>query len=123
MKNPLFISLWLVAAGAAAMADEVMDRVDENLTWSAARDNFRARLSGTVELEGYHFQSVPGGLIHTDNNNLLNPRLVLFLDGQAGPKIYFFVQSRIDRGFDPGEGVARARVDEYAVRFTPFENS
>jgi len=124
MKIPFFISLWCaIVAGGAPVTEDIIDRLDEKLNWSAADDTLRARLSGTIELEGYHFQPVPTGVIHADGKNLFNPRLVLFLDAQAGSHFYFFAQSRIDRGFDPGEGVARGRFDEYAVRFTPWHNS
>lgn len=124
MKLSFFICIWCAAAaGAAPMADDAIDRLDENLTWSAADSNFRARLSGTVELEGYHFEPKPTGFVHADGKNLFNPRLVLFLDGQAGPRLYFFAQSRLDRGFDPGDGAARGRFDEYAARFTPLDKS
>ena len=53
---------------------------------------------------------------------LFNPRLSLFLDAQLGPHVYLFVQSRIDRGFDPADAGAQVRLDEYALRVTPWED-
>ncbi|MEO5738436.1 MAG: hypothetical protein ABIQ82_13360, partial [Variovorax sp.] len=32
------------------------------------------------------------------------------------------MQTRVDRGFDPGDGNAQVRLDEYALRFTPWED-
>jgi hypothetical protein len=46
----------------------------------------------------------------------------LFFDAQLGPHIYFFAQSRLDRGFDPADAPADMRLDEYAVRWTPFDD-
>src|SRR6266487_3007253 len=55
-------------------------------------------------------------------DNLFNPRLTLFLDAQLGSQIYFFAQSRLDRGFDPSDHGAQVRLDEYALRFTPWND-
>lgn len=122
MRSSFFICLCLIVAGlkAAPLSDDSLDRLDDALTWSGEGDQFRTRLSGSLELEGYHFDSTPIGLVHADERNLLNPRFVLFLDAQAGARFYFFAQSRLDRGFDPGDGGAKLRLDEYALRFTPF---
>src|SRR6266850_8156680 len=97
------VSLCVFACTAGAFdVDDFLDRLDTALTISAFHDNVRARLSGTVDLEFYHFQQPAPGLIDSDIDNLFNPRLTLFLDAQLGWQIYFFVQSRLDRGFDPG---------------------
>jgi hypothetical protein len=48
--------------------------------------------------------------------------LTLFLDAQFGSQIYFFAQSRLDRGFDPSDHGAQVRLDEYALRFTPWDD-
>jgi hypothetical protein len=103
--------------------DDFFDRLDNALTIAAFESNFRARLSGTIDLEAYHFQQPAPGLIDSKIDNLFNPRLTLFLDAQLGSQIYFFVQSRTDRGFDPAARGAQVRLDEYALRFTPWEDS
>jgi hypothetical protein len=103
--------------------DDFLERLDSTLTLSAFHDVLRARLSGTVDLEAYHFQQPAPGLIDSKIDNLFNPRLTLFLDVQAGPQIYFFAQSRLDRGFDPRARGAQVRLDEYALRFTPWDDS
>ena len=113
---------WLGLALARVQGQEFLDRVDEALTVSARHDQVRARLSGLLDLEGYYFQQPPPGLIKAGGNALFNPRLSLFLDAQLGPAVYVFVQSRFDRGFDPSDGGAQARADEYALRLTPWRN-
>src|SRR6184192_1736026 len=102
--------------------DDFLERLDSTLTLSAFHDVLRARLSGTVDLEAYHFQQPAPGLIDSKIDNLFNPRLTLFLDAQAGSHIYFFAQSRLDRGFDPSDPSAQVRLDEYALRVTPWDD-
>src|SRR5437868_9133577 len=116
-------SLCLFACTACAFdIDDALDRLDNALTVSAFQDNLRARLSGTVDLEFYNFQQPAPGLIDSEIDNLFNPRLTLFLDAQLGSQIYFFTQTRIDRGFDPSDHGAQIRLDEYALRITPWQD-
>ena len=112
----------LVSTASAFEIDDFFDRLDNTLTIAAFGDNLRARLSGTIDLEAYHFQQPAPGLIDSKIDNLFNPRLTLFLDAQFGSQIYFFAQSRLDRGFDPSDRGAQIRLDEYALRFTPWED-
>jgi hypothetical protein len=117
------VSLCVFACTAGAFdLDDFLDRLDTNLTVTAFNDNLRARLSGTIDLEMYHFQQPAPGLINSESNNLFNPRLTLFLDAQLGSQIYFFAQSHLDRGFDPSDEGAQVRLDEYALRFTPWDD-
>ncbi len=106
----------------AVDVDDLLDRLDTALTVTAFQDNVRARLSGTIDLEVYHFQQPAPALIDSNIDNLFNPRLTLFLDAQLGSHIYFFAQSRLDRGFDPSDHGAQVRLDEYAFRITPWED-
>ncbi len=78
--------------------------------------------SGTLDLEIYHFEQPAPGLIDSNIDTLFNPRLTLFLDTQIGSQFYFFAQSRLDRGFDPSDHGAQIRLDEYALRVTPWED-
>jgi hypothetical protein len=123
MKTLRILSFCFVALVAASLeAEDLLDRVDEALTFSAFHDQVRARLSGLMDLEGYFFQRPAPGLIETTSDSLFNPRLTLFLDAQVGSPVYVFVQSRLDRGFDPSDGGAQVRLDEYALRVTPWDN-
>ncbi len=111
-----------VRAANAFEIDDVLDRLDNALTIAAFQDNLRARLSGTIDVELYHFQQPAPGLIDSNIDNLFNPRLTFFLDAQFGPHVYFFAPSRLDRGFDPSDHGAQIRLDEYALRVTPWED-
>src|SRR6266566_624429 len=123
MKTLLALSLCLLAGSAHAFEiDDFFDRLDSTLTVAAFQDNLRARLSGTIDLEAYHFEQPPPGLIDSKIDNLFNPRLALFLDAQFGKQIYFFAQARLDRRFDPSNHGAAVRLDEYALRVTPWED-
>ena len=118
MKRLRHLLGWVVlGAGGALRADDFFDRVEETLTVSAFDTAVRARISGTAEFEGYRVEQPPPGLIYTDGKTLFRPRLSLFLDAQLGARVYAFVQSRWDQGFDPSEtGKGQVRLDEYAVR-------
>jgi|ERR1043165_1227282 hypothetical protein len=122
MKLSAF-SLCVFACTACAFnVDDFLDRLDTVLTISAFHDNLRTRFSGTLDLEIYHFEQPAPGLIDSTSDTLFNPRLTLFLDSQIGSQIYFFAQSRLDRGFDPSNHGAQIRLDEYALRITPWED-
>ena len=113
----------LALAPAVLRADNLIDRVDEAMTGSAFHDQLRARISGTIDLEGYQFSQPAPSLIYSDGHALFNPRLTLFLDVQAGSHVYLFAQSRVDRGFDPVPDKPEIRLDEYALRFTASEDA
>src|SRR5438874_1673001 len=117
------LSLCLFVGNARALEiDDFIDRLDSALTFSAFNDNIRTRLSGTMDFEVYHFQQPAPELIDSKIDNLFNPRLSVFLDAQFGKQIYFFAQSRLDRRFDPSNHGAAVRLDEYALRLTPWED-
>jgi hypothetical protein len=122
MKLSAFSLCVFVCTACAFDADDFLDRLDTALTTSAFQGNLRVRLSGTLDLEIYHFEQPAPGLIDSSIDTLFNPRLTLFLDGQVGSQIYFFAQSRLDRGFDPSDSGAQIRLDEYAVRVTPWND-
>jgi len=116
-------SLCVFACTACAFdVDDFLDRLDTALSISAFHDNLRVRLSGTLDLELYNFEQPAPGLIDSSIDTLFNPRLTLFLDAQIGSQIYFFAQSRLDRGFDPSDHGAEVRLDEYALRVTPWQD-
>jgi hypothetical protein len=56
-----------VLTSAGFGADDPLDRVDDALTGSYLHDEVRVRLSGALDLEGYHFSLPAPGLILTDN--------------------------------------------------------
>lgn len=116
-RSRIFCGLFLFATAGFA-AEGYFDHLDEKLTFTALDDQFRLRLSGTLDLEGYRLYQPPPGLIYTDGDTLFNPRLSLFADAQWGPNVYAFAHARVDRGFDPTDDGGEVRLDEYAVRFS-----
>jgi hypothetical protein len=122
MKLPALSLCFFACTAYAFDIDNYFDRIDTALTISAFHDNLRARLSGTLDLEIYNFQQPAPDLIDSTIDTLFNPRLTLFLDAQVGSQIYFFAQSRLDRGFDPTDHGAQVRLDEYALRLTPWND-
>ncbi len=118
-----FLVITLLAlAEAGAQVDDLFDRVDEALTFSTSGGQARMKLSGTLDLESYHFSGEAPGLLFTDRKDLFQPRLTLFCDGQLGTGVYGFAQARVDRGFDPGDASLEMRLEEYALRCTPWED-
>src|SRR5438046_1191057 len=122
MKLSAFSLCLFTCTACAFDTDDFFDRLDTALTISAFQNNLRARLSGTLDLEIYNFEQPPPGLIISDSDNLFNPRLTLFLDTQIGSQIYFFAQSRLDRGFDPTDNGAHVRIDAFALLVTPWDD-
>jgi len=111
-----------VATTSGRAADEFFDRVESALSVSAADARVRFHLSGLLDLEGYEFQRPAPMLLQARGDSLLEPRLTVFLDGQIGPGLYVFAQARADRGFDPAQESVRPRLDEYALRWTPWKD-
>lgn len=112
----------LALTPAAVRGDDIMDMLAEKLTFSGFDDQVRVRFSGLLDIDYYHFSGDAPGLIFTDDGQLWNPRLSLFLDGQLGPDFYIFAQARVDRGFDPSDDPIGIRLDEYALRWTSWED-
>lgn len=121
MKIPRIVALFVALAATRLPAQDFLDQVEETLTLNAFDGQIRARLSGLLDLEGYVVDVPPPGLIDTSHHFLPNPRLSLFLDAQLGNHVYSFVQARADRGFDPHDADVQVRLDEYALRFNPWE--
>ena len=120
-KLALFVGILVpLLSGIADAQDDFFDSLDNALKFSAFNGNVNTRVSGLVDLEGYYMQQPPPGLIETNHPFLFNPRITLFVDSQIGAQLYFFAQARADRGFDPSDSHMRARLDEYALRYTPW---
>ena len=127
MISPRFVTLALagllaLSAPTLLRGQEILDRLDSALSLSLFQDRVRLRASGLLDLEYYNFPQPPPGLIFAEGHHLFNPRLSLFLDAQIGAQLYFFAQSRADRGFDPDDNGPRTRLDEIALRWTPWED-
>ncbi len=121
MKRCLLVLLFL-GTTRLLPGQEILEQLDQALTLSAFHDQIRARASGTLELEYYAFDGAAPGLLDVRGNRFVNPRLTLFFDAQVGAPLYFFAQARVDRHFDPREEGAQLRLDEYALRITPWSD-
>ncbi|MEY2529197.1 MAG: hypothetical protein QOJ05_1287 [Verrucomicrobiota bacterium] len=122
LRRALLVLAVAASGSAEVRAQDFLDRLDESLTFSGFDNQARLRLSGTLDLEAYAFDGTAPGLIRTPSDALFNPRLTMFVDAQVGAPIYIFAQTRIDRGFDPSDQGANIRLDEYAIRVTPWED-
>jgi hypothetical protein len=116
------IVLALMVFAATVRGQEWLDTLDHELSLKSRNGFFQSELTGLLDLEGYYVDQRPPGLLFEDES-FFNPRLTLFLDTRLGPHLYSFVQARLDRGFDPGEKNFDARLDEYLLRWTPFNDS
>jgi hypothetical protein len=112
----------LALTPVAQAADDWLDRLDEALTVSAFDGRVRARVSGLLNLEAYAFNQPAPGLIFSDDKSLFNARLQLNLDVQIGSHIYLFAQAALDRGFDPKDAGPVLRLDQFALRITPWDD-
>jgi hypothetical protein len=121
MKFFRIFGFFVALTATRLAAEDFLDQIDEKLTINAFDGNVRARLSGLIDLELYRIDLPPPGLIDANHRFLANPRLSLFLDAQLGGHVYFFMQSRADRDFDPHDQEMRVRLDEYALRINPSE--
>jgi hypothetical protein len=121
MKRSLLMP-GLLAFAATVHGQEFLDKVDDHLHLKSSDGFFQANLTGLLDLEGYYVDQRPPGLLYEDES-FFNPRLTFFLDTRVGTHFYAFLQARLDRGFDPGSEDFDARLDEYLVRWTPWDDS
>jgi hypothetical protein len=115
-------ALALLLLGAEVGAQEWLDQVESSLRIKSRDGWFESDLTGLLDLEGYYVDQSPPGLLFEDES-FFNPRLRLFMDTRLGPHFYGFLQARLDRGFDPGSKDFEARLDEYLLRWTPWQDS
>ena len=112
----------LASTAVAIHGQAVLDKIDERLYIECPKCEFRTDLSVLADIEAFTIDEHPPGLLFSDHDVLIQPRLSLFLDTRLGKHFYSLVQFRVDRGFDPGvKPDGEARFDEYLLRYTPFE--
>jgi hypothetical protein len=101
---------------------DLLDDVNRALSIRDEKHQFQLQLTGLIDFEGYFIDQRPPGLINSDDSFLFNPRIRLFVDAQLGRHLYFFTQIRLDRGFDPIDSGPQIRLDEYFLRYAPFDD-
>ena len=119
MKRLLLPSLFILSGFLLTAQPLWLDQLDKGLKLESPNGFFRSDLSVLFDLEAYHIDQRPPGLIF-DEDDRLNPRLTLFLDTRLGKYFYSLVQFRVDRGFDPGVEDNDHRFDEYLLRYQPW---
>src|SRR3974377_587523 len=122
LMKPSSIALALVVLATNVRGQEWLDAVDNTLSLKTRNGLFRADLTGLLDLEAYYVDQRPPGLLFEDES-FFNYRLTFFVDASLGPHLYSFVQARLDRGFNPGEEDFQARMDEYLLRWIPWDDS
>ena len=119
MKH-ILIFILLISSLKAQMP---LEWLDENLTLSSVDGEWRADVSGLLDLEAYMPEDQALGLVETNDEVFFNPRLTLLLDLQMTSHWRAHVQMRTDRGFDPGFALdGQTRLDEYFVEWKPLES-
>ncbi len=108
---------WL--PGLHAVSEDYFDRVERALSFRSMDGQLRGRIGGSFDVEGYVLEQPSPGLLFSRRDAFVTPRLTATLDAQVGSDWYFFAQSRFDRRFDPSDHGWQARVDEWAIRYTP----
>lgn len=115
----LALAFALLAAELAAQMP--LEWLDQHLTLSSADAEWRADVSGLLDLEAYLPEQQALGLLETDDEVFFNPRLTLMLDLQMSSHWRAHAQMRADRGFDPGFAPdGQTRLDEYFVEWKPL---
>ncbi len=115
------IAVLVNAAAALSIQGELLEDVEKRLSFVAFEGRLRLKISGTLDLEAYNVDKPAPALVFTRNNFLLNSRLTVYLDAKFDSYLYWFVQTRVDRGFDPSDAGVEVRLDEYAIRITPSQ--
>lgn len=102
-------------------AQSFLDALDEALSVSNANQTLRADLSFLGDFEVYVPSKPAPGLLFSNDDTFVNPRLGVFLDIAADKYVQLHAQMRVDRGFDPGSAPdGDVRLDEYYLRLSPL---
>src|SRR4029453_1758186 len=110
----------VIAAVAPSVQGELLEDVEKRLSFAAFEGRLRLRLSGTLDLEAYSVDKPAPALVFTRNDFLLNSRLTVYLDAKFDSYLYWFVQARVDRGFDPSDEGVETRLHGDPIRITPL---
>ena len=76
------IAVVVSAAAVLGVQGELLESVEERLSFAAFEGRLRLSLSGTLDLEAYNVDKPAPALVFTENNFLLNSRLTVYLDGK-----------------------------------------
>ncbi len=74
-----------------------------------------------VTVDNWVVSQPPPGIMQTAENYLVSPRLSMMGTFRLNDWLSVFALGNVDRGFDPTDGSAQIRPDEYFVRLDPFD--
>jgi len=115
------LPLLLLVLAWPCRAQEWFDKLSDSLNLQSPNGVYRVDFSGLFDVEGYYIDQRPPGLLFGDGASFVTPRFSLFLDASAGKHLYSYVQVRFDDGFHARAPESHYRVDEYLLRYTPFD--
>lgn len=121
MSRPLRSAALCLLAGLAATARADLEDLTRRLQFAAADGSPWASLSVTGDAVLYDVEQPPDGLLLTDHDVFIAPRITLTGDAGVGEHLFLHLRASVDRGFDPVyQEDGDARVDElYAqIRFS-----
>ena len=101
---------------ASASAQDVLDDIDRKLTYASNDGAWVADLSLMSDVTFYAQDKPAQGLLFSDNDEYVAPRVAAFLDVGYDEWLVLHAQAAADRGFDPGEtSHGDVRLDELFV--------
>ena len=120
---------WAPAAGALLLAvpvlagdpiDDVTDSIRDATRFQTDDHAFSFDLDMYLTMDNLVMSQPPPGIISNPNSYLAAPRFSMLGQVDLWDWISMVALGRVDRGFDPTDGDAQARPDEYYAQFDPF---
>ena len=106
----------LLGYAGAASAQDVLDDIDRKLTYASNDGAWVVDLSLMSDVTLYAQDAPAQGLLFSDNDGYVAPRVAAFLDLGYDEWLVVHAQAAADRGFDPGEtSHGDVRLDELFV--------
>jgi hypothetical protein len=112
--------LWGVSL--VCQAQNTLDTLGNRLTFLSADGKTWARIGSMTDLSVYAAEEPAPGLLFSDADPFLAPRVSVTGDAGIGDRVLMHVRLRADRGFDPGaDKHGDVRLDEYFLQVNLFE--
>lgn len=110
-------------APAIERLDAVADAVRDATRWESDDGRVTADVDLYVSLDDLWMSQPPPGIIENPGRYLASPRLSMLGTLEFDRRLALVVLGRADRGFDPTDGPAEARPDEYFLRLDPLDGA
>jgi hypothetical protein len=101
--------------------DDIADAVRDATRFESEDRTISFDLDLYLTMDNFVMSQPPPGIIDNPNDYLANPRLSMLGQVDLYDWITMFALGRADRGFDPTDGSAQARPDEYYIQLDPVE--